>query len=111
MAPNPTKRMTKRSEKAKNPSDPNIPSFLEGCSQPGKRGRGNEGSTRSPFLPNWGICEQDSVLGSPALALDWAKCSITPPDVFAVTAVDKVEESQLIGAQALHTVCHPLYNI
>lgn len=109
MEPTTTKRMIKRAEKAKIPTGPRIPSFLEGCSQPGKRGRSTDGSIRSPFIPTWGICEQDSALGSPALALDWSKCSITPPDLLTVTAGDKIEESELLGAQALYQVCHLLF--
>ena len=96
--------MVKHAQKGSDGVPPRIPSFLDRCTQPGKRPRTAEGA-RIPFIPSWGICEQDSALGSPALALDWAKCSITPPDILTVTAGDKIEESELLVAQALYQVC------
>lgn len=108
MRPMITKRMVKAAEKALDPPASKVPTFLEHCSKSGKRSRNTNGSIKTPFIPNWGICEQDSVLGSPAMALDWAKCSITPPDLLAVTATDKLEESEMLGAQALYQVTHVL---
>lgn len=101
-----TGRMVKQAEKAKKPNAPKMPIFLERCSQ-GKRSRAADGGIRSPFVPSWGICEQDSALGSPHLALDWAKWPITPADRLTVSVGEKSEESELLGAQALYQVCHP----
>jgi hypothetical protein len=103
-APAMTKRMVRDAAKAAEKTVPKVPDFLGGESQAGKRSRNADGGIKTPFVPSWGICEQDSVLGSPALALDWSKCSITPPDLLTVTAGDKSDEAELLGAQALYQV-------
>lgn len=102
--PTVTKRMKKKAEELLNPTKPRVPHFLEGCSQGGKRSRNAGGDMRTPFIPPWGICEQDSIFGSPHLALDWSKLSITPPDRVTLHAGDRMDESQLMGAQALYQV-------
>ena len=106
MKPAVSARMVKKAEKDMNPPARRLPNFLVQCSSSpsGKRIRNTDGSIKTPFVPNWGICEQDSIAGSPALALDWAKCSVTPPDLVAACAVDKMAESEMLGAHSLYQV-------
>lgn len=102
--PQVTRRMIKKATEQLNPPDRRVPSFLEGCSQGGKRSRNAGESMRVPFAPDWGICEQDSILGSTDLAVSWSRLSITAPDLLTVMAGDKVDEAERLGAQALYQV-------
>lgn len=97
--------MIKKAEAAYGSLPPKIPEFLgDGPSGGKKRTKNSDGSSRTPFEPSWGICAQDSVLGNPALALDWSKCSITPPDMVHVSSGERILESEQLGAHALYQV-------
>lgn len=100
----PTRRMMHRDEQARNPPQPKVPDFLQRCPKSGKRSKGSKGSSKTLFIPDWGIYTQDSVLGSPSLALDWSKCSITPPDLITTTTGDRLQDSEAFGTQAFYQV-------
>lgn len=63
----PTKRMVKKSEQEKNPHAVKIPNILKHSQKSEKWAKGSDGSSKTPFEPEWGICAQDSVLGSPRI--------------------------------------------
>lgn len=102
--PTVTRRMMKKAEAQLEPSRREVPQFLEENSQGGKRYRNAGESVRTPFTPDWGICDQDSILGSTSLAVAWSRLSITPPDVLTATAGDKIDEAERLGAQGLYQV-------
>lgn len=65
-----TKRMIKKVANEANPPEPKIPKVLKKCQNSGKRFRDVEGNIKMTFMPEWGICEQDSVIKSSLLAID-----------------------------------------
>lgn len=99
-----TKRMIKKAEKEANPPPPKVPEVLQPCSKAGKRFRGTDGSTKTAFMPAWGICEQDSISGSSLLAVDWSKCSITAHDLADALSRTSLEEGEQLGSQAMYQV-------
>lgn len=54
-----------------------------------KRAKNLDGCSKIPFETSWAICAQDLVFGSPQLALDWCKCSVTPPNLIHVTTGER----------------------
>lgn len=95
-------RMIKHAEKRANPPSPKIPDFLNQSKHGGKRYRDVHGDTKTAFLPEWGLCEQDEVLGSSMLAQEWSKCSITAPDKLKIAATTGIGECEGYGALALY---------
>lgn len=82
--------MIKKAKKNLSRLPPKVPSVSEEISCRKKRSKGFDGSSKTPFEPSWGICAQDSVMGSLALALDWSKWSVTPPDMVRAFVGDKL---------------------
>ncbi|KAK1357003.1 hypothetical protein POM88_050259 [Heracleum sosnowskyi] len=97
-----TKRMVKKAEFVANPPPPKVPDFLTHSQKAGKRFRDSEGIIKTTFQPAWGICGQDSIVGSSLLAMDWSRFSITPPDMVNVLARSKLDETEQMGTQAIY---------
>ncbi|KAL8115130.1 hypothetical protein AgCh_021815 [Apium graveolens] len=81
---------------------PKVPAFLEASGSGLKRAKDFDGSARTPFEPGWGISSNDSVFGNPALALEWSRNCITPPDLLSVSSGEKLLEAEMLGAHALY---------
>lgn len=72
--------------------------FLRHRSKSRKRVKSSDGNSKTPFIPDWDICANESILGSLILALDWSKCSITPSDLIIVTTGDRLQEAEEHGS-------------
>lgn len=96
--------MIKKAEKEANPEDVPAPEFLQHCSKAGKRIRSSDGSMKTAFMPDWGICEQDAIKDSHLLAREWSRNAIAPADkVHFATATD-LEENESMGAYHAYNV-------
>lgn len=49
----PTRRMIKKTEKARNPPPAKVPNFLMHFSKSGKIVKSSDGCSKTPFIPDW----------------------------------------------------------